>query len=165
MKAIDVIRHARKVSYDWTTAYLDDMRDAALTHPTPRGGNHPLWIAGHLAISEGLIVAMVSGDHSPVKHWEPLFDAGTEPTADPSAYPAYDEVVAKYRELYARNTRMLEEIGDAGLDRPITPPFENAEEFFGTVGRVYLTMVMHQEFHGGQLADARRTAGRKPMFR
>ena len=24
---------------------------------------------------------------------------------------------------------------------------------------------LHQEFHGGQLADARRTAGRKPMFR
>lgn len=35
---------------------IEDMKDAPLTFPTPKGGNHPLWVLGHLAYSEGSLL-------------------------------------------------------------------------------------------------------------
>ncbi len=54
--------------------------------------------------------------------------------------------------------------GEEGLDSSpaaIPPGFEN--EMF-TMGHTLLVIALHEMFHVGQLADARRASGREPRF-
>jgi hypothetical protein len=51
MKAIDAIRIALDLS-DGDIRFIEGMRDEPLTQPTQVGGNHPLWILGHLTYTQ-----------------------------------------------------------------------------------------------------------------
>ena len=168
MKAIDLIRWAMQMTDEATAALVADMRDAPLTQSTPGAkggdGNHPLWLLGHLAFIEGGIPRILFGEKSPVEHWEPLFASGTQPRPDAGAYPPFDEVLAKYRELRARNLKLLDQVGEAGLDRlpkAVPPGFEDAMKTFG---HTFLLIALHNMVHYGQIADARRVAGIKPLL-
>ena len=163
MKALDAIRIALKFS-DMGMKHLGEMNDAPLLRPGPWGGNHAMWIAGHLAVVEGRLQQMLHGTANPVAQWKPLFDWGTEPISDVTAYPPFDEVLRAYRELRAKNLGLLEEIGEAGLDRPTKSPPPGLEEVFRTIGQTFLTIALHQTFHGGQASVARRASGRRPFF-
>lgn len=164
MKAIDLIRHTLALCDKATLTLIDDMRDAPLTQPTARGGNHPLWVLGHLTWVEGNVPTTLFGEKNPVEHWGPLFAFGTEPQADASVYPSFDEVLQTYRRLRERNLKVLDEIGESGLDRPTKSPPKGLEEALGTFGKTFLTIAIHQMSHRGQVADARRAIGRKPLF-
>jgi hypothetical protein len=164
MKSIDLIRWAMQMTDQATAGLVADMRDAALTQPTSRGGNHPLWTLGHLAYLEGGIPTVLLGEPNPVKHWAHLFAPGTQPKTDASAYPSFDEVLKTYRDMRARNLKLLDEIGDAGLDhipKQIAPGFEDAMKTFG---HTFLLITLHNMVHYGQIADARRAAGHKPLM-
>jgi hypothetical protein len=164
MKAIELIRWAMRMTDEGVARLVEDMRDVPLTQPTSRGGNHPLWTMGHLAWIEGNLRRIVRGDPSPVEHWTPLFRTGTQPLTDAKAYPPFDEVLHTFRELRKQNLKMLEEVGDAGLDRPpawVPPGFEDAMK---TVGQTFLLVTLHQMVHYGQIAVARRAAGREPLM-
>ena len=156
MKATDAVRHALEMGDKLANTFLEDMRDEPLTQPTARGGNHPLWVVGHLAYSEGQLYQLLSGERNPVEHWSSLFAGGTEPTADSSRYPAFDDVLAKYRQLRGGTLKRLHGMDDAALDRPAPS--------FGTVGKALIAIAMHQMLHLGQVADARRVVGRKAFF-
>ena len=69
MKAIDLIRWALRKTDEWVLGAAEDMRDAPLTQPTPRGGNHSMWVLGHLALVEGEVPQLLSGEPNPVAHW------------------------------------------------------------------------------------------------
>ena len=164
MKAIDLIRWALRKTDEWVSGAAEDLRDAPLVQPTSRGGNHPLWIVGHLAVVEGSVRHILFGEPNPVEHWKPLFGQGSTPTTDAGAYPPFDEVLATYRDLRAKNLARLEEIGDDGLDRaPVAIP-PGFEEEMSTMGHTLLVIALHQMSHVGQLADARRASGRAPRF-
>jgi uncharacterized damage-inducible protein DinB len=93
----------------------------------------------------------------------PLFAPGTVPKADAAAYPPFDEVLRTYRELRARNLKLLDQVGEAGLDRApkhVPPGFEGVMQTFG---QTLLLITLHNMVHYGQIADARRVAGRKPL--
>lgn len=168
MKTIEAIRWALRMTDEGIAALVEDMRDAPLTRPTPgaRGGdgNHPLWTLGHLAVIEGSIPEVLLGEPNPVAHWKPLFAPGTQPVDDPAAYPPFDEVLGTFRRLRAGTLRLLDEVGDEGLDRVpknVPPGFEEAMRTFG---QTFLLIALHQMVHYGQIADARRVAGRKPLL-
>ena len=94
----------------------------------------------------------------------PLFATGTKPKPDASAYPPFDEVLRTYRALRAKNLKLLDEVGENGLDRlpkDIPPGFEDAMKTFG---HTFLLITLHNMVHYGQIADARRAAGRKPLM-
>jgi uncharacterized damage-inducible protein DinB len=164
MKAIDLIRWALQKTDEWVLGAAEDMRDAPLTQPTSRGGNHPLWILGHLAVVEGAIAQWVFGEPNPVEHWRPLFGQGTQPTTDAEAYPPYDEVLEAYRRLRAKNLARLDEIGEADLDAASAAPAPGSKDVMLTRGQLLLLLALHQMTHLGQIADARRAAGREPRF-
>ncbi len=164
MKQTDLIRWALQKSDEWTTGAAEDMRDAPLTQPTSRGGNHPLWIVGHLAVVEGEFSQLLFGEPNPVAAWKPLFGQGTQPTTDAGAYPPYDEVLATYRDLRAKNLARIDEIGEEGLDRAPTEVPPGFQPGGLTKGQLILIIALHQMTHLGQLADARRAAGRAPRF-
>jgi uncharacterized damage-inducible protein DinB len=163
MTKIDLIRWALRTADESTARLVEDMRDQPLTRPTARGGNHALWVLGHLAVVEGMIPHTVFGEPNPLQHWWRLFGTGSEPSDDAGSYPPFDEVLATYRRLRASNLARLEEIGEAGLERApkvIPPGFESRMQ---TIGRTFHLIALHQMFHLGQVADARRAAGREPF--
>ena len=164
MKSIELIRWALQQSDAGTNALVGEMRDAALTQPTSAGGNHPLWCLGHMAFVEGAVTQIVTGEPNPVAHWATIFGTGTTPKPDAKHYPSFDEVLRVYREGRARTLKLLDRVGEAGLDRKpdnVPPGFEDAMK---TVGTSFLLITLHQMVHYGQIADARRVAGRKPLI-
>lgn len=167
MTGMDAIQYTLALN-DNDMRLFEDMRDAPLTQPTGRGGNHPLWILGHLALNEAAFHSMISGEANDLERWQPLFGTGTIPSTDPSAYPSYDEVFDAYRRQRARNLALLQTLGDAGLDRPPKSPPQGlppgAEALFDTNGRTLLMMAAHHAYHCGQIAVTRRAAGRNPFI-
>src|SRR5262249_61233402 len=94
----------------------------------------------------------------------PLCRAGPAPARPPRPHPPFDEVLRTYRGLRARNLEILEQLGEAGLDRPTVAPPRGLEDVLRTAGDTFLVIALHQMNHRGQVADARRAAGRKPVF-
>jgi hypothetical protein len=162
MKAIDAIRIALKFS-DMGMKYLETMSDAPLLRPGPSGGNHAMWIAGHLTVVEGRLQQMLHGIPNPVAKWKPLFDWGSEPHDDPAAYPPFEEVLRTFKDLRAKTHAFLDEHGEAGLDRPTktTPP---GFKGFETAGQAILIIAVHASGHLGGLNVVRAAAGKQRLF-
>ena len=164
MKTVDFIRTALNSSAKATWPLIDDMKDAPLTFPTPKGGNHPLWVLGHLAHSEGeLIQSIMLGKPNPVAKWQPLFGRGSEPIADLKAYPPFDEIRSTLEQLRGETLKTLDSLSDADLDLPSRGCPPDLQPFVGTYSQCLLIVIMNTTTHRGQVADARRAAGRKPL--
>ena len=164
MNAMDTIRMALQVGDHAMMMLLEDMKDAALTQPTPRGGNHPLWVLGHITFIEANLRHVLFGEPNPVAHWAPIFAPGSEPKTDARTYPAFDEVLKTYREHRTANLKLLEQVGEDDLEKPTTSPPKGLEDALRTTGQAFLMVALHQMSHRGQLADARRALGKKPVF-
>jgi hypothetical protein len=164
VKAIDAIRAVLQFG-DWGMKALEDVRADPFVQPGPWGGNHAMWIAGHLTVVEGRLHKTLRGTPNPVEHWKPMFDWATEPRTDRAAYPPFEEVLRTYRRLREETLHFLDETGEEGLDRPTKlPPPPGLGAAFETVGSAILTVACHQCFHTGEAAVARRASGRKPVF-
>lgn len=168
MTGIEAIRLALAMSDEGLNSISADMRDAALVQPGVRdgkpAGNHTLWLLGHVAYIEGQFSNILFGEPNPVEKWAKMFAPGTQPLPDAGSYPPFDDVVSTCREMRARNAQALERIGEAGLDqRPRNVPagFEDAMK---TVGQAFILLSLHRMVHYGQIADARRAAGRAPLL-
>ena len=143
---------------------IDDMSDAPFVQPTKNGGNHPLWILGHLTMVEGLVPKILYGEENKVEEWAPIFGIGTSVVTDASKYPPFPEVRAKYEALWQANLTLFESLTEADLDKPTKWQPPRLEKVMPSFGLTFLTLSLHKMSHRGQLADARRAAGRKPLF-
>ena len=76
MKAIDLIKNALAMGDGAMMMLLEDLRNAPMTFPTPRGGNHPLWVLGHITFVEASMPKVLFGEPHPLAHWATLFAAG-----------------------------------------------------------------------------------------
>ena len=164
MKATELIRWALKLTDGGYNAMLEGMHDAALVQPSEKGGNHAMWLTGHLAFIEGNVMKILLGEPNPVQHWATLFETGSKPTTNAGDYPRFDEVLEAYRKGRARTLKKLDETGEGGLDRvpdKIPPGFEDGMK---TVGHTFMLLALHHMVHYGQLANARRAAGLKPLI-
>jgi len=100
MKTVDFIRATLNRSARAVLPLIEDMRDLPFTFPTPKGGNHPLWVLGHLAWTEGQIIQLVMlGRPNPVALWQGLFGIGSEATAEAAHYPTFEDVLKAFQEL------------------------------------------------------------------
>jgi len=162
MKALDTIRIALKFS-DMGMTHLGSMKDAPFLRPGPWGGNHAMWIAGHLAVVEGRLQQMLRGGPNPVHQWKPLFDWGSEPVDDPAAYPPFEEVLESFRQLRKQTHAFLDEVGEAGLDRPtkLQPPGFTE---FKTAGAAIQIIACHAIGHMGGLTVVRAASGKPRLF-
>ena len=168
MKAIELIRWAMQLTDEGTARIVADLRDHPLTCSTPGAkagdGNHAIWLLGHLAFIEADIPRSLFGEPNRFEHWAPLFAPGTKPQADAKLYPSFDEVLSAYRDLRKRNLKLLDEIGEDGLDRKPKSPPPGFEELMKTFGHTFLLITLHNMVHYGEIADARRVAGYKPLM-
>ncbi len=165
MTTLDFIRRGITVSHTLTMGLIDDMAESPLQQPTSNGGNHPLWVLGHLAYSESNIVEhIIKGNENPLIGWKAVFGAGSEPTTNAEDYPDWAEVRAKADEVRANTLAFLDSLSDADLGNATKNPPPGREDFFGTVGACLLVITLHPTMHRGQVADARRMGSREPLM-
>ena len=163
MSTVEFAKTAITMSTQWMMGMFEDMKDEPMLAPVP-GGNHTMWCVGHLAYSEGnLINGFVGGEENPLAQWSGIFGQGTTPSDDTSVYPPYEEVLGKMKEIRESTMALLETMTDEDLASP-SHASEELAGFFGTKGQCFAALPMHFTFHGGQVADARRAAGRTPLM-
>jgi DinB superfamily len=158
MQTKDAIKFALTISNRALLTVIDEMSGAATTFPTPHGGCHPLWVLGHLTLVEGMIPAALFGEPNAAADWAPYFGEHSEPVADPSAYPPFAAVRARYVQMRERNLQLLDALSESDLDKPTVAPPRGREQEFATFGRSFLVLALHQMIHRSHVTDARRAA-------
>jgi len=121
-------------------------------------------VLGHWVRAESdLLDGFILGKPNRFPELESLFSIGSTPSTDASQYPQIDELMAKFEEIRSATLAHLNTLSEADLDQKSHAP----EEFrppFATVGACFAAMSGHMSFHAGQVADARRAAGRPPLM-
>ena len=159
MESLDLVRDNLRKSREIVLARVEEMREHCLVFPTPNGGCHTLWVLGHLAYIEAMVVRrFMLGEENPLAHWEPAFDSGNV-SRQAGLYPPFDEVLAKCRDVRASTLALLDSLGEDDLDRLSLKAPEGFEEMFGTYRLCLQYAADHWYMHRGHLADARRAAG------
>jgi uncharacterized damage-inducible protein DinB len=164
MQSIDLIRDNLQKSRDRVLVRVEDMREHCMVFPTPRGGGHTLWVLGHLAYIEGLVIrAFMLGEPNPLADWEEPFD-GADTSADIDRYMPFDQVLARCREMRQATLAILDGLSEEDLDKASAGAPKGHEETFGTYRLCLQYVADHWYMHRGQLADARRAAGLGRMW-
>jgi hypothetical protein len=132
--------------------------------PTPRGGAHTLWVLGHLAYIEDLVIhRFMLGHANTLASWEPVFD-GDDVSSDVSVFPPFDEVLATCREVRASTLALVGTFAEHTLDLPSAHVPPGYDDTFGTYRQCLQYTADHWYMHRGHLADARRAAGVARMW-
>jgi len=164
MQSIDLIRDNLMKSRDRALAHVEDMRDHGVVFPTPKGGGHTLWVLGHLAYIEDLVIRkFMLGQDNPLATWEETFD-GADVSGDVNIYPGFDDVLAKCREMRESTLAVLDSLSEKDLDQRSANVPKGYEDTFGTYRLCLQYVADHWYMHRGQLADARRAAGLVRMW-
>lgn len=165
MQSIDLIRTNLRRSEAIVLAGVEDMRHHCVVFPTPRGGCHTLWVLGHLAYIEALVVRRIMlGEPNPLAQWQEVFD-GADTSGDIDQFPPFDRVLQECRAVRASTLALLESLSEEDLDRASAHVPGGLEELFGTYRSCLQYAADHWFMHRGQLADARRAAGLpRPWF-
>ena len=164
MNAKEFIKLSLENSKGWTMGLINDMRDAPTVQPTPNGGNHTVWVLGHIIRAESdLLDGFILGQPNRFPELQEKFAMGSTPTANPEDYPTIDELLPKFEQIRAATLAHLDSLSDDDLDQKSHAP-EEFGDAFGTVAACFAAMATHMSFHTGQVADARRAAGRSPLM-
>ena len=159
MHSIDLIRDNLTKSRDRVLVRVEDMREHCLVFPTPQGGCHTLWVLGHLAYIETLVIRrFMLGEENPLADWEPAFDSG-HVSGDSGLYPPFDQVLATCRDVRASTLAVVDSLSEDDLDRPSGKAPPGFAGMFGTYRLCLQYVADHWYMHRGHLADARRAAG------
>jgi hypothetical protein len=164
MKATDVIRTSLKTARFVAEGLLADMADAPLTRTYPETGNHPYWLLGHIVVSEAMLLdRYILGRPNRFEAWQSTFALGTTPPGEMNGGPTFKALLSALEQIRAASLEYLDTLSDADLDKPCRQP-DGPGPKFDTIGQCLSAMTIHMSFHAGQVADARRAAGRKPLF-
>lgn len=164
MQSIDLIRLNLTTSRDRVLARVEQMRDHCVVFPTPNGGCHTLWVLGHLAYIETLVVrTFMLGEPNPLEAWEELFD-GDDTSGDPDMFPPFDSVLAKCRDTREATVALVHSLSEDDLNTVSAKAPTGFEDTFRTYRLCLQYVADHWYMHRGQLADARRAAGMGRMW-
>jgi uncharacterized damage-inducible protein DinB len=159
MRSIDLIRGNLKKSRDRVLARVEEMRDHCVLPPTRNGGCHTLWVLGHLAYIESLVICrFMLGEENPLAEWEEIFD-GTDVSVDITDYPLFNNVLAKCRAVRESTIALADSLSEDDLDKQSANVPKHFEDTFGTYRLCLQYVADHWYMHRGHLADARRAAG------
>jgi len=164
MQSIELIRDNLTKSRDRVLAHVEEMRDHAAVFPTPKGGCHTLWVLGHLAYIEALVIhTFMRGDPNPLADWQDVFD-GDDVNGDVNVYPPFETVLASCRERRESTLRLLDSLREDDLDTVSAQVPAGFEDTFGTYRLCLQYVADHWYMHRGHLADARKAAGLRRMW-
>jgi hypothetical protein len=164
MESIDLIRDNLKKSHDRVLARVEEMRNHCAVFPTRNGGCHTLWVLGHLAYIEALVVRhFMLNEDNPLAEWKEIFD-GADVSGDITSYPPFDATLAKCREMRAATVALADSMSENDLDRKSANAPKGFDDTFGTYRLCLQYVADHWYMHRAHLADARRAAGVKRIW-
>lgn len=164
LESIDLIRDNLLRSERITLARIDDMRAHGMVPSTQTGGCHTLWILGHLAFIETLVIrTYMLGEANPLTAWETIFD-GSSISQSSDDFPVFETVLHQCRAARAATNSLLASLAEENLDTVSAACPPGAEELFGTWRLCFQYAADHWLMHRGQLADARHMAGITRMW-
>lgn len=134
------------------------------THQLFPGANHALWFLGHLAIADDYCRATIAPEraHALPAEFQRLFGMGSQPVADPAAYPPVETVQAQ---TDAARGALLAAVAALSDEQLAAPPAGGQQGFLpaSTAGAL-LFFAEHESFHLGQISLVRRALGHAPRF-
>ncbi len=164
MDSIYLIHENLERSEDIVLSRIEEMRDHCMVPPSSQGGCHTLWVLGHLAYIEALVVRkFMLGGPNPLADWEDMFD-GTEVSGDIGDFVSFDCALAECRATRASTISLLESLDEGDLDQTSANAPHGTDMLFGTYRRCFQYAADHWLMHRGQLAVARCAAGLEHMW-
>ena len=164
MESIELISRNLRLSEEIVLSKIDDMRPHGSVRPTLNGGCHTLWILGHLAFIESLVInEFMLGRENPLQDWKPLFD-GEQVTDECLTAVTFDEALSACRTQRGRTVQLLSQMSEEQLNAVSAACPEKCEALFGTYRRCFQYVADHWYMHRGQLANARMAAGVGKMW-
>lgn len=141
-----------------TVKAADDVPESARYKQVSAGKAHPLWLLGHLTFAADTILNVLTLGGSPLtpktyRRWfAPESLGGTSITADPAAYPNWDEVLAHYKKVGAAIAERIRNLTDRDFEGAAkgNPP-EQFKDFFVRIEETLREMLLHDAYHRGQL--------------
>lgn len=130
---------------------------AKLPHPHAK---HPAWVLTHLAATNGFVAGMLGIDAGVPEQWGSPEVAGNSsvPSADRAIYPKKQEALDVLRSSAQRVKDAYSSLTDEQLAAEL--PNEDFRSAFPTVGEaMHFILAVHPQYHLGQLAGWRQTAG------
>ena len=164
MRSIDLIRENLKQSEEIVLSRVEDMQKHCMILSTPNGGCHTLWVLGHLAYIESLVINCFMLDKpNPLVDWQEIFD-GSEVSTVANHFPSFELALKECRNIRAKTILLLDSLTEEDLNKKSENPPEGVEKLFDTYRRCFQFAADHWYMHRGQLADARRAAGLERMW-
>jgi len=149
---------------DWTLKLLNDLRGEEWTFQPAEGMAHAVWICGHLACAQDLLVfARVLGrestlEESFVSHFP--IGAPVKSAADHD-YPPIQEVRSVMEAMQKRTLAAIADMNDSLLAQPaFAGDGKSIHPHYRTKGGAIAHLNRHEAFHAGQLASIRRLLGK-----
>jgi hypothetical protein len=128
--------------------------------------NHPLWIMGHLAMTDDWVLNTVApraaGSRPAIpESWSKLFGSGSKPTSDARQYPPAAEVKKAFDDRRAALLSWVESLTAEQLARPTSDGWQT---YAPTIGDIAPFIAWHEGYHSAQLAALRKALGLPAAF-
>jgi len=145
-----------------TLGLLEDIPEDKLFHQITPGGNHAVWVVGHLTVTDDDTLAKLAGREAKCPEaWRSLFGMGSKPTGNPGDCPSISDL---RQHLDLRREELVEwfkSLDEAKLASSLP-------EELGTIAKTYgasmSTLAVHEGLHAGQLTMIRKSLGSGPKF-
>jgi hypothetical protein len=155
---IEILTFSRRM----TDQLLEDIPDDKLLYQPLEGGNHALWVMGHLAVTDDMFAGLYDGGSTRLpESYTNVFGMGSTPTSDPAGYPPVAEVRQQYAATRQRVLDAVRTADDATLD---SAPPKDFEGFGPDRLGLLISVAWHEGLHAGQLTIVRRSLGIGPKF-
>ncbi len=148
-------------SRNFVLALLETLADDQL-HVRVGGGNHALWVMGHLAFADDLFASAFLDEPGCLPEgYHELFAWGSTPSDNPADYPDREELLENMQSTRTRFMKWAETLeGDALWESSPEPVAQITKNAISAVH----TLSQHDFLHGGQLTTIRSSLGMKPVF-
>lgn len=137
---------------------ISSIEEGKRLHQVKTGKSHPLWLLGHVANSNSLMVHrwVLEGNLVFPKEWikrfSPDFAGGEDPSTDPGFYPAWDEIADVYNKVCEACIAGIKELDDAALMGELKGGAPDAmKQMFGNMASITNVAIYHSEYHRGQM--------------
>ncbi|MHC5108690.1 MAG: DinB family protein [Planctomycetota bacterium] len=146
-----------------TLSLLDAIPQSDWTHMPVPGGNHALWIAGHIAWTDEYFLGNFSSrrENKLPPSWHEACGQGSKPVTDLKSYPSIDETKTQMAAMRAEMIGMFSSKSDKQLLEPLPEEWRsfapNLAALMGTIG-------CHECMHAGQLTAIRKSLQLDPVF-
>jgi hypothetical protein len=159
MTASDLLAWALHGARQQTLQLTHDIpTDHAWSQDSP-GEHHPIWILGHLLLSDSYLLTLLGAGSLPGDFATLLrrYGPGAPPIASPTDYDSLVELVERLTSTGAQREAALTRLPTADLALPTPDPVLARSQ--PSLGHHLHALVCHEGYHAGQLAAWRRRRG------